>query len=57
MKKPQKKPAAERQRLERYIDTFPDVPAPLGPITATFAVLLFVGGHESPCLLPAKNLN
>jgi hypothetical protein len=55
MKKPQKTPANERQLLSRYVDTFPAVATPRGPLEASFSVLLFVGGRESPCLLPAKN--
>lgn len=55
MKKPKLKPASERQAIGRYVETFPDVPAPQGPLRAKFSVLLFVGGVESPCLMPGKH--
>lgn len=55
MKKPANRPASERQQLSRYVDTFPAVATPQGPLKANFPLLLFVGGYSSPCLLPAKN--
>lgn len=54
MKKPSLKPLSERQHYDRYADTYPHVQTPAGPLKATYPLLLFVGGEESPCRLGAR---